>query len=141
MPIRPGKVPMIVDGKLKEIDRYSEIESIFVNQYAEMEAFIDGFPSSLLKLCQEKRVPCVPVYDISEVMIHPQIKGTDFFVELKHTEAGKLKYPKGPCTFEKTDWEWHQAAPRLGEHNEQVFCDRMGYSRKELAAMQKSGVV
>ncbi len=56
MPIRPGKVPMIVDGKLKEVDRYTEVEGIFVNDYQEMEAFIDGFPSSLLKLCQEKKV-------------------------------------------------------------------------------------
>jgi len=56
MPIRPGKVPMIVDGKLQEVDRYSEVEGIFVNDHPEMEAFIDGFPSSLLKLCQEKKV-------------------------------------------------------------------------------------
>jgi saccharopine dehydrogenase-like NADP-dependent oxidoreductase len=56
MPIRPGKVPMIVDGELKELDRYSEVEAIFVNDHQEMEAFIDGFPSSLLKLCQEKKV-------------------------------------------------------------------------------------
>ncbi len=56
MPIRPGKVPMIVDGKVQEMDRYSEVEGIFVNQYPEMEAFIDGFPSSLLNLCQEKKV-------------------------------------------------------------------------------------
>ncbi len=56
MPIRPGKVPMIVDGELKELDRYSEVESIFVNDHQEMEAFIDGFPSSLLKLCQENKV-------------------------------------------------------------------------------------
>lgn len=56
MPIRPGKVPMIVDGKLQEVDRYSEVESIFVDGYPEMEAFIDGFPSSLLKVCQEKKV-------------------------------------------------------------------------------------
>ncbi|MFA5869655.1 MAG: saccharopine dehydrogenase C-terminal domain-containing protein [Candidatus Bathyarchaeia archaeon] len=56
MPIRPGKVPMIVDGKLKEVDRYSEVESIFVDGYKDMEAFVDGFPSSLLKLCQEKKV-------------------------------------------------------------------------------------
>jgi saccharopine dehydrogenase-like NADP-dependent oxidoreductase len=56
MPIRPGKVPMIVDGELKELDRYTEVESIFVNGYQEMESFIDGFPSSLLKICQEKKV-------------------------------------------------------------------------------------
>jgi len=56
MPIRPGKVPMIVNGKLKELDRYSEVESIFVDGYKNMEAFLDGFPSSLLKLCQERNV-------------------------------------------------------------------------------------
>ncbi len=56
MPLRPGKVPMIVDGKLVELDRYSEIESIFIDGYKDMEAFIDGYPSSLLKLCLEKNV-------------------------------------------------------------------------------------
>lgn len=56
MPIRPGKVPMIVDGKIQEMDRYGEVEGIFVDDHPEMEAFIDGFPSSLLKLCQEKKV-------------------------------------------------------------------------------------
>jgi lysine 6-dehydrogenase len=56
MPIRPGKVPMIVDGKLTELDRYTDVEAIFVDGYKDMEAFIDGYPSSLLKLCQEKGV-------------------------------------------------------------------------------------
>jgi len=32
MPIRPGKVPMIVDGELKELDRYTEVESIYLKQ-------------------------------------------------------------------------------------------------------------
>ena len=56
MPIRPGKVSMIVNGKLTELDRYTEVESIFVDGYKNMEAFLDGFPSSLLKLCQERNV-------------------------------------------------------------------------------------
>ena len=56
MPVRPGKVPQIVDGKLVEVDRYSEVESIFVEDLEQMEAFIDGYPSSLLKLCMEKGV-------------------------------------------------------------------------------------
>jgi CoA:oxalate CoA-transferase len=95
----------------------------------------------ILKICQDNRVPCVPVYDVSEVINNPQVKALDFFVELNHPQAGTLKYAKGPCAFEKTDWEWKTAAPLLGEHNEQVFCDRLGYSRKELASMRKSGVI
>lgn len=56
MPIRPGMVPMIVDGEQVEMERYSEVESIFVEGLETMEAFIDGYPSSLLKLCMEKGV-------------------------------------------------------------------------------------
>ncbi len=56
MPVRPGKVPMIVGGEQVEMDRYSEVESIFVEGLEPMEAFIDGYPSSLIKLCVEKGV-------------------------------------------------------------------------------------
>jgi crotonobetainyl-CoA:carnitine CoA-transferase CaiB-like acyl-CoA transferase len=86
-------------------------------------------------------VPAVPVYDIAETVNHRQLKEMNFFVELEHPEAGKLKYAKGPCTFEKTDWEWQKAAPLLGENNEQVLCERLGYSKTELAALKKSGVI
>lgn len=56
MPVRPGLVPMIEDGKQVQLDRYSEVESIFVDGLQPMEAFTDGYPSSLLKLCIEKGV-------------------------------------------------------------------------------------
>ena len=56
MPVRPGLVPMIEDGKQVQMDRYSEVEVINVDGLKPMEAFTDGYPSSLLKLCVEKGV-------------------------------------------------------------------------------------
>ena len=56
MPVRPGLVPMIEDGKQVDIERYSEVEPIEVDGLDPMEAFTDGYPSSLLKLCVEKGV-------------------------------------------------------------------------------------
>ncbi len=56
MPIRPGKVPIIIDGKVVDAERYDDLESIYVDGYDDMEAFYDGFPSSLLKLCLERGV-------------------------------------------------------------------------------------
>jgi crotonobetainyl-CoA:carnitine CoA-transferase CaiB-like acyl-CoA transferase len=95
----------------------------------------------IFKLCQDKRVPCAPVYDIKEVINNRQIKAMDFFIELEHPEAGTLKYPKGPCTFEKTDWEWQKAAPLLGEDNEKIICEHLGYSKDEFTGLKKSGVI
>lgn len=56
MPVRPGLVPMINEGKQVQMDRYSEVEPIYVDGLQPMEAFTDGYPSSLLKLCVEKGV-------------------------------------------------------------------------------------
>ncbi len=56
MPIRPGKVPVILDGKQVEVDRYSGVEPVHVKGFKDLEAFYDGYPSSLLKLCIEKGV-------------------------------------------------------------------------------------
>lgn len=56
MPIRPGKVPMILDGERVEVDRYDDLETVYIEGLKEMEAFYDGYPSSLLKLCEERGV-------------------------------------------------------------------------------------
>lgn len=56
MPIRPGKVPMILKGKQVEVDRYDDLEPVYIEDLEDMEAFYDGYPSSLLKLCIEKGV-------------------------------------------------------------------------------------
>jgi lysine 6-dehydrogenase len=56
MPIRPGKVPAILGGKQVEVDRYDDVEPIYIEGVEEMEAFYDGYQSSLLKLCAERGV-------------------------------------------------------------------------------------
>jgi lysine 6-dehydrogenase len=56
MPIRPGKVPMILEGKRVQADRYDDLEPVYIEGLKDMEAFYDGFPSSLLKLCEEREV-------------------------------------------------------------------------------------
>lgn len=56
MPIRPGKVPVILNGINVDVNRYSEVEPVHIEGFNDMEAFYDGYPSSLLFLCMEKGV-------------------------------------------------------------------------------------
>ena len=34
-----------------------------------------------------------------------------------------------------------RAAPLLGQHNEKIYCERLGYSREELMELKDSGVI
>jgi crotonobetainyl-CoA:carnitine CoA-transferase CaiB-like acyl-CoA transferase len=95
----------------------------------------------ILKLCQDRRIPIAPVYNIGELVNHPHLKERNFFLEIDHSQAGRLKYPKGPCTFHRTDWKLKRAAPLLGEHNELILCQRLGYSKEDLVDMKKSGAI
>ncbi len=95
----------------------------------------------VFQLCLENRIPVAPVYTISEVVNHPHLKERNFFIERNHPEAGKLKYPEGPCQFSEINWLTGHAAPLLGEHNRQILQERLGYSDEELADLERAEVV
>jgi crotonobetainyl-CoA:carnitine CoA-transferase CaiB-like acyl-CoA transferase len=41
----------------------------------------------------------------------------------------------------ETPWQIRSPAPLLGQHNEEVFCGRLGYKREDLKKMEESGVI
>lgn len=93
----------------------------------------------LFQLCRERRIPLVPVYRMSELVNHPHLKQRHFFVELEHPQAGRLKYPAGPFTFSKTNWQT-RTAPQLGQHNELIIGQRLGFSH-QLANLSRKGII
>ncbi len=95
----------------------------------------------IFKLCIQNRIPCCPVYNIGELVDHPNLKERGFFVEMEHPRAGKLLYPEGPCKFSETQWRNENAAPLLGRDNEVVLCERLGYSAEDLANLRNIGVI
>lgn len=91
-------------------------------------------------LCQAEGTPAGPVRNVAEVRAWEQARAREFFVELEHPEAGTQAYPTAPYRFSKTAWVGH-AAPLLGEHNREVYCDGLGYSPEDLARMVATGVI
>ena len=64
----------------------------------------------------------------------------DIRAKLDHVEAGKQLYPTVPYRLSKTPWSG-KPAPLLGQHNEEIYCDALGYSRQDLARLAASGVI
>ena len=76
-----------------------------------------------------------------QVVESPHLEERGFFVELDHPEVGTLKYP-GPGFFVDGDnpMQSTRAAPRLGEHNAEVY-GRLGLSNEELGRLQAARVI
>ncbi|UCG83038.1 MAG: CoA transferase [Dehalococcoidia bacterium] len=76
-----------------------------------------------------------------DVLNSEQLKARHLFVEIDHPEAGVIKCPSSPCIYSQTPWRYRQHVPRLGEHNEEILCSRIGLSSKELRELSQTGVI
>ncbi|MFC1893168.1 CaiB/BaiF CoA transferase family protein [Chloroflexota bacterium] len=95
----------------------------------------------LFQMIRAKRIPFAPVYPINLILEHPHLQEGDFWVEVEHPKAGRLRYPRGACKYSRSAWQIERAAPLLGEHNELILGERLGYSKEELANLKKDEVI
>ena len=81
-----------------------------------------------------------PAQTTQELLNSPQLKARDYFKEVDHPFVGKLTYPGMPFIMSETSHRWGRA-PLLGEHNEEVYGQRLGYTREDLAKLRERGVI
>jgi crotonobetainyl-CoA:carnitine CoA-transferase CaiB-like acyl-CoA transferase len=89
---------------------------------------------------QAEGTPAGPVRSAPEVMAWPQAESRGFFVELDHPEAGRQTYPTLPYRFSGGEWTG-QPAPLLGQHNADIYCERLGCSSDDLERLANEGVI
>jgi crotonobetainyl-CoA:carnitine CoA-transferase CaiB-like acyl-CoA transferase len=90
---------------------------------------------------QGQRVPFASVNSMRDVYDDAQLKFRDYFVEVDYPEIGKLRLPGMPSRYGIDTWAIRTTAPRLGQHNEEVFIDELGLSCEELETLKKQLVI
>ncbi len=95
----------------------------------------------LFRELQADAIAAAPVNTSEDLVNSPQMQARRFFSEVDHPRAGKLKYPTAAYGLSRTPCRLERTAPLLGEHNELVFCERLGYDRQELTAMRQNGII
>lgn len=90
---------------------------------------------------EARRIPCKAVNTVKESVSSELLADRGYFVEVDHKAAGKFQYPGAPCKLSLTPWRVERPAPLLGQHNEDVFCGRLGYTRQDLVTMRAQGAI
>jgi CoA:oxalate CoA-transferase len=88
---------------------------------------------------QSQGTACAPVCSAEQVFKSPQTQARDFCVEIEHPRGGKLMYPGLPYHFSETAPRDNHGAPLLGQHNEEVYCKRLGYTKQDLVKLREAG--
>jgi crotonobetainyl-CoA:carnitine CoA-transferase CaiB-like acyl-CoA transferase len=88
---------------------------------------------------QAKRVPFAPVSTMGDLLKSAHLNARGFFAAIGHPEAGEWQYPGAPYRFSASPWALRRPAPTLGQHNEEVYCGRLGMTKQELEELRTKG--
>jgi len=126
--------------------RYRDRRAMGQQFPAEVDALIvpwlrERTKEEILALCREKRIPFAPVRNMEEVVHEPHFRARGFWVAVEHPEAGTVEHPGAPYKFSTMPWAIRRPAPLLGQHNEEIYCGRLGYSKEQLAELYRTGVI
>lgn len=132
--------PEWADNELFE-DRFKRAEywdalAIFLPEWS-----MQYTKEEIFRMCQDGGVPVAPAYTTEEIVNseHQAVRG--YFVDIDHPEIGRATYPGAPYKFSHTKLRVQQRAPLLGEHNEDILCNRLGYTKRDLVQMKQTGVI
>jgi len=89
---------------------------------------------------QERGSAIGALYTAKDMLSDRQMAARGFFVEADHPEIGKLQYPGVPYRFSDIQREAPAAAPLLGQHNEEIYCNRLGYTKQDLNKLNEAGI-
>ena len=102
----------------------------FTTRFTSEELFHQG---------QERNLVFIPVNTVSDLLVDPQLDASNFWFDIDHAEAGKLKYPLGVFDSEEVT-PTTNPAPYLGQDNEVIFGE-LGLDEAELASLRTRGVI
>jgi CoA:oxalate CoA-transferase len=134
-----GNPPWTTEDKFNSVKAR---ESNYVQLVAHLqEEALKYDTEDLFNRVQSYGTACAFFHSAEQVFNSPQLQARNFFIEIEHPAAGKLMYPGQPYLFSKTPSSQHQGAPLLGQHNQAVYCDRLGYTKQDLVKFKDAGVI
>ena len=87
-------------------------------------------------------IPAGPINTIDRVVADPHIAGArEMFVELEHPKAGKMKVTGNQIKFTNKKVKIDRPAPLLGQHNEEILGEKLGYTPEQVAKLKEDGVL
>jgi crotonobetainyl-CoA:carnitine CoA-transferase CaiB-like acyl-CoA transferase len=95
----------------------------------------------LLSYCLSLEVPIGPINNVADIYVDPHFRARKNFVEIEVPGEGPVTVPNVIPRLSETPGRIKWLGPKYGEHNMEVFRDRLGLSEAEIAELQKTGVI
>jgi crotonobetainyl-CoA:carnitine CoA-transferase CaiB-like acyl-CoA transferase len=130
---------------LTDDDRFKDDDSRYRNRHILHPIVSDWVAQytvdQVVECLEESRVPCGRVNSVDALVNDPHLLAREMLVNRNYPGIGTVPLPGVPVKLSETPGRIETIAPRLGEHNEEVFCDLLDYSLEDLEGMRDEGVI
>src|SRR5438874_8440471 len=133
---------------LKEIDLIIfSVTNVAQSEVDQLEAPIAGFFAAVtkdefLEGAIRRQMLGYPVATVADTDRNPQLQARDFWQHVENGGSGKtLKYPGGFAVINGQRLQIRRAAPKVGEHNAEVYGAELALNESEIAQLQADGVI
>ncbi len=130
---------LAADGRFRDVPgRMANLE--------ELEAAVAAWTQRLTieelgEMLTAAGIPFGPVAEIADVVASPQIRAREMVVEIEHGTLGPLVLPGIPIKLAETPGSVRKAPPLVGEDNDHVYADLLGFSPAEIEELRTSGAI
>ncbi len=126
--------------------RYRDLQKMGKEHPGEVDELVKPFlatktKAELWEICRANKIPFHAVQTMEDLVNCAHLKERGFFVEADHPEAGRLKYPGQPYQLSESKWSLRTPAPKLGQHNAEIICGRLGFSKVDLVDLRRTGII
>ena len=133
---------------LKDNPRYRLMGDRAKNTY-EVDEIINGWSrersvDEVLEVLNSAGIPCSKVRSVLEVIEDPNLKEAGVLTPLLHPTAGPLQefmVYDDPIHFSSGPTPLDRPAPFLGQHNEEIYQDLLGFDKEKLEKLRAQGVI
>ena len=95
----------------------------------------------IITLLRKADVPCSKFPTFTEVCHDPQLLSRNAIIEVEQVISGKVKVPGSLFKLSRTPGKIDYPAPFLGQHNQDVLTDMLGYSEEQVARLGDEGIL
>jgi crotonobetainyl-CoA:carnitine CoA-transferase CaiB-like acyl-CoA transferase len=127
-------------------DRFATVEQRWINGQALDEIVIDVAKdrtmAEMFKTASEQYRMLFGIVQTPEDLANcPQLEAREFYQEVVHPVIGKLKVPFRLWNMTETGFQYRRPAPLLGQHNQEVYTEFLGYTEEDVATLRERGAM
>jgi len=134
-----GREDLVNDPRfMNDMDRFYNADHIdpIVQKWVEQRT-----ADEVINLLQKARIPYGVVNTVDQLLADPQVKAREMIKFIDYPGLGKIPVPGIPIKLSLTPGSIDIPAPKLGEHNKEVYSGLLGFSSEKLSKLKQEEII